>query len=400
MLREVPEALRPQVAQAVAAVSGVTHPKLLKVLGMVSDQSRSYVASEYIPGVSLFELIATTRARSNAMATAAAVRVIIDALRLVSEARALLQRTAKPAGRLLHADCIWIADCGEALLAEAGVSAFLAAGSSSEVDSEAQDMLTGAVELFHLASARLITGDVCASAKIHLSAPLSKVLESVFQGDPGAGFESAQGFAGALSAMPPVLVGNEALVAMELERLIADSLDARRRKLASFHDGASSALDIDGPTHFFGAVTGKGDEADEATRAYQRAPSPSRSPPTNGGSNAKSQLGLQLSSLRPAPKLDLAHLLGPSSHSRLAVESRARAHPQESALPRPKDPWRTLAVAPPRLPRPAEARTWVANVATAVLVLLCVTLVALALTRPAWFQGVVEHVRNFARHSR
>src|SRR6185369_17694843 len=111
-----------QVTPAFELAKGLTHPRLLKLLGVVSDRSHCYLASEYVPGVSLFELVARTRARQQGMAVGAAVRVMIDALRAVVNARALLHRAGAEPVRLLNSDCVWLVDYGEALLSEVGVS--------------------------------------------------------------------------------------------------------------------------------------------------------------------------------------------------------------------------------------------------------------------------------------
>jgi hypothetical protein len=281
LLRELNEAARTQITQAVETARTFTHPKLLKVLGIVSDKTRSFVASEYIPGVSLFELVEAIRRRQRPMATDAAVRIIIDVLRLVSERAAAFKAAAKPPARLLYAECIWIADFGEALLAEAGVSAHLVPPPVSAsalldpgMDAESQDVLTASVELFHLATGRLMTGDIRANAKMHLSSPLARVLEEVFSWRPSGGFDTAQGFATALSAMPPVLVGTEASVAEELRRLVTDLLDERRAKLMLLRGGSGSS-DPEGPTRVYGSVsdpddTNDHDDGDETTRAFQR----------------------------------------------------------------------------------------------------------------------------------
>src|SRR5215471_18040448 len=51
------------VNDIVGKASTLTHPELVKLLGIVFDGSQYYLASEYLPGVSLFELIARAGAR-------------------------------------------------------------------------------------------------------------------------------------------------------------------------------------------------------------------------------------------------------------------------------------------------------------------------------------------------
>ncbi|HKO46999.1 MAG TPA: hypothetical protein VJV79_04710 [Polyangiaceae bacterium] len=271
MLREIREGALPQVTPAFELAKGLTHPRLLKLLGVVSDRTHNYVASEYVPGLSLFELVARARARQQGLSVGAAVRVMIDALRAVVSARSLLAEAGAQPVRLLNSDCIWLVDYGETLLSEVGVSAALLGGASpvtpvqaSEV--EARDMMTAAVELYQLASGRLMTGDLSRAAKLHLPAPLAKVLEDVFTWSPSTDVDGLSQLADALSGLPPVLVGSEQLVATELQRSSGDLLEERRRKLAAFHSGAGA--DTEGATRVFVALPVEEEEAaEEATLA-------------------------------------------------------------------------------------------------------------------------------------
>ena len=374
-LRELTPAALPRVARAVEAASGVTHPKLLKVLGLVSDGTRSYVASEYLPGVSLFELIAVTRARRRPMAVSAAVRLIIDALRLVKEAHVLLSATANGPPRLLRAECIWVAEFGDTLLAEAGVSAHLlesaAAGSAEPGQgAEARDMLTAAVELFHLASARLMNGDMCASAKLHLPAPLARVLEDVFAWDPSCGFDSAEGLADALSAMPRTLVGTESLVADEVRRLTGDLLDERRRKLAAPRSG-SSTPDTEGATRVYRELLEPSEEAEEATVAIRVT--------------------------SPATTLDTARPSLPAGHGLSVHAARANAaQPSRSTSTlAPKGARSSRRAAPRSSPRRLVRRPWLVSF----IILLPVAVAVCALVRPSWLRAAGDHARAWGQGS-
>jgi hypothetical protein len=396
LLRETNDATRPQLAQAVDAAKHFVHPKLLKVLGVVSDQSRSFVASEYIPGVSLFELIAMARKRQRAMVAGAAVRVIIDALKLVPQARAVLNAAGRPAARLLHADCIWVTDYGETLLSEAGVSAQLIASASSAqdlgVDSESQDMLTASVELFHLASGRLMTGDMCKSAKTHLSAPLAKVLEGVFSWDPTNGFAHAEALAAGLAAMPPVLVGTEATVAEELRHLMADVLDERRRKLALLR-GSSGLSDPEGATRVYGPVPGsEDDDSEEATLAFDRAPlAPSMR-------ELKRVVAVE-KPLEPESPAPVHRSSTPAKPAGVFPEQPFGELPAvRKRQPRRREPASTgqrLKLARARLLRRFYAqRATLERVLLGVLVLLIVVASVLVLTQPSRLHALVERVKS------
>lgn|GEM_PF-1415474 len=270
MLRQIPDSALQQVTPAFELARGLTHPRLLKLLGVVSDRTHRYVASEYVPGLSLFELVARARARQQGMEVGAAVRVMIEALRAIVSARALLTEAGAAPVRLLNSDCVWLVDYGETLLSEVGVSAALLGGTQrapeSASDVEARDLMTAAVELYQLASGRLMTGDLSRAAKLHLPVPLAKLLEEVFSWQPSNAADGVGELADALSRLPPVLVGSEQLVGNELQRMGGELLEERRRKLAAFRSG--SLVDLEGATRVFVAVPAAEEEAaEEATLA-------------------------------------------------------------------------------------------------------------------------------------
>jgi len=264
MLRQIPEAALRQVTPAFELAKGLTHPRVLKLLGVVSDRSHCYLASEYVPGVSLFELVARTRARQQGMAPGAAVRVMIDALRAIESARALLAAAGAEPVRLLNSDCVWLVDYGEALLSEVGVSSVMLGAASPRTpdtasDVESRDVMTAAVELYQLASGHLLTGDLSRAARLHLPVALARVLEEAFTGQFAS--DGVTALADALAALPPVLVGPEQLVVSELQRTSGELLDERRRKLAAFR--SVGAADIEGATRIFAAVPEEEQEAEE-----------------------------------------------------------------------------------------------------------------------------------------
>lgn len=278
MLRQIPDAALSHVTPAFELAKGLTHPRLLKLLGVVSDRSHSYLASEYVPGISLFELVARARARQQGMEAGAAVRVMIDALRAVVSARSLLSEAGAEPVRLLNSDCVWLVDYGETLLSEVGVSAALLGGASQRTpdtvtDVESRDRMTAAVELYQLASGRLMAGDLSRAAKLHLPVPLARVLEDVFSWQPTNGIDGVSALANALAQLPPVLVGREPLVISELQRMGGDLLEERRRKLATFRNG--STVDIEGATRVFAARPDAEQEAEEedtlAVPGFRRA---------------------------------------------------------------------------------------------------------------------------------
>ncbi len=274
-LRAVDAAALPLASEAVAATRDheFSCPELLKLLDVAEDGTQSYVASEYLPGVSLFELTARAR-RQGGMEVGAAVNIALSAMRRLEQAAALLAAAGRPRPRLFYADCIWIADYGETMLAEPGVSAYLGgnnAHDSQEVgaDAELHDARAIAVELYQLISGKLLMGDL-ARALADLPGPLARVLTGLLVFDEIEGYDPASGFAEALAALPPSLRGTDPLVAGEIRRLAGDVLDERERKLSEFRTGAGAGTD--GPTRVYsgGAADYDSDELTVQVQSFRR----------------------------------------------------------------------------------------------------------------------------------
>lgn len=272
LLREAQESMLPVLTGAIEVTQGFTHPQLLKLLGVFSDGERSYIASEYLPGVSLFELLARVRARQTPLELRVAVHLAFEVLRLVERAGSLLREAGKPRVRLFYADSVWLAEYGETLLSEAGVSARLAGSrSGADVDEGAQaverDAMTLAVELVQLATGRLMTGDLARAIRDQLPAPLADALEDVLVGsEPGAADPVAR-FGRSLRALPPNLQGSEAMVAAELGRVARDLLEERKGKLLELQ--VSAGPDSADVTRIYGGGVGIGDDSDDVTALVQ-----------------------------------------------------------------------------------------------------------------------------------
>jgi hypothetical protein len=284
MLRELTESASPEVPRAVEVTRSFVHPQLLKLVGVLADGARSHVASEYLPGISLFELTARARARQSAFEMGAAVRVIIDALRLAQRVEPLLREAGRPRVRLLYPDCVWIAHYGETLLSEAGVAAYLAMGRArQEVEEGAEaierDVMTATVELIHLATAQLMTGDLAQAVK-RLPPELAGVLRGYFLSEGAPPGERVADLLAGLMDLPQSLVGTEQDVAAALRRFAPELLAERQSKLTEL--GGRESNDIDSPTRVYGAAIPALLETEEVTievrKAFRGRPVTSRLP--------------------------------------------------------------------------------------------------------------------------
>ena len=268
-LRLVGDSVPLRLNDIVGKASTLTHPDIVKLLGIVCDGSHYYLASEYLPGISLFELIARARARQQGFELAAAVHVTYTALRLVEQAAALLDALSLPRRRLFYTDSIWIAEFGETLLAEPGLASELGARGDDEsgVRAVQGDIVTAAVELYHLATGKLLTHDLTAAVEQALPDPLAHTLTEVFSWSDTEAADTVSSFARALGRLPAELRGDDAGVARALRLLAADVLSEREEKLAEYRPDMGPA--IDGPTRVY-ALPDPDAAPDEPTVVFAR----------------------------------------------------------------------------------------------------------------------------------
>lgn len=261
ILRELAEMARAPVARTLEAASAQGHPRLLKTWGVVHEGERAFVASEYVPAFCLAELLSVGRARQRGVSQAAAVRIAIQSLQLIEIARAALPGVPC---RYLYADCLWVADFGEVLLAEPGLASALAGAGEelSAAEAEAQDVMSVAMALFQLSTGRLLTGDIAAAVKRELSVPLARVVEAALLGSEL--LSTAEGLKSALAGLPAVLVGDDPSVTAALGQLAGDLMHERKAKLVMLTRSSSHAED-DGPTRVYSGDDTNEPEVEEAT---------------------------------------------------------------------------------------------------------------------------------------
>ena len=182
-----------ELESATTRAQGVTHPRLARVLGTYQHEDAWYIASEYIPGVTLFELGQTAVRQRTPVAAPVAVRIVLDALQVTGEAEELFAEiTGSP--RCLYPESIWIADSGELFLSELLVAPVLArttTGASyvavtAGMSAPASDVRAAAVELARLACARLMNGNPASWQTRELPDELSELLARAVRGGPGA----------------------------------------------------------------------------------------------------------------------------------------------------------------------------------------------------------------------
>jgi hypothetical protein len=240
-----------ELESAATRARGVSHPRLAQMLGTYQHEDSWYIASEYVSGVTLFELGQTAVRQRNPVSAPVAVRIVLDALRVTAEAAQLIEESTISA-RCLYPESLWIADSGELFVSELLVAPVLArttTGASyvavtAGMSAPASDVRAAAVELARLACGRLMNGNPASWHTRELPDELSELLARAVAGGPGT--ETPTAFAAALSALDPSLIAGREEVQAELERLMGAERLRRSEQLenllAQTTDGGSGRV--------------------------------------------------------------------------------------------------------------------------------------------------------------
>ncbi|MET0790378.1 MAG: hypothetical protein ABW061_02555 [Polyangiaceae bacterium] len=270
------------LAAAADLARSIAHPKFVKVLGVVEERGSTYLVSENISGVTLFELGRAATNRQLPVQVSVAVRIILDALTAAAEAQQLLAETLSAhAIRCVYPECVWVADFGETMVSEVMVAPLLAATGRvpeaplSESQALAADVRVAALELVRMACAGLSPEDPLNTDLSSLPGDLQDVLIRALASSDG--YASPTDFIEALSGLDESLIASEDQVGQELKRLMGNVLTVRRQKLAMLE--RSSLLthpeEQSDETKFF-RVASKADKTEE--RATARPPSDELNP--------------------------------------------------------------------------------------------------------------------------
>ncbi len=236
-LRSVEDSQTTDIRTHIDLARCVAHPSLLKVVGRVETPDRIYVASEYISGVSLMELVDFAMKRGQRIEIAVSVRIVRDALRAASQAKRLLEEnTGLVVTRSIFPDTVWIAEFGETMLTEAGVAPTLNAshmamrdpGSEEEIDN---DVAAAGAELL-----KLLTNQPLEEAEmtLPLAGNLAAIVARAVNPVASNRFRTSAEMADALSAVPADMLADEAAVGNAVRTLMASVLAVRHaRRLMS-----------------------------------------------------------------------------------------------------------------------------------------------------------------------
>jgi hypothetical protein len=228
------------LASDVDMARSIAHPKLLKLLGFVRSEGRSYLASEYVPGMALTELRAAVRRSAAPLRAAVAARIVRDALAASVTARELLRdATGIDPVSAFHPDVIWIAEFGETLLAPVPAELQRDQASSEVTSGSAADSPAG---LLLELSTGLTPAQVLADGiDAHLPAALAEALTGALSREARGRTDGDSALLERLSALQAPLLANDDQVKHELVRVAANALQLRRGLVGMSDEGTSEA---------------------------------------------------------------------------------------------------------------------------------------------------------------
>lgn len=236
-LRGVADASSGHIKSFIDTARCVAHPSLLKVIGRVETPDTIYVASEYISGVSLLELVNFAMAREQRIETAVAVRIIRDALQAAAKAKQLFrENTGTEVRRCIFPDTVWIAEFGEIMLTEVGVASMLSEAEAEADAGEEQALGDGDVSAAGTELLKLLTNQPLEEAEMTLpiSGDLALIVARAVNPSAPNRFKSASEMADALSELPKDLLADERTVGDTVRKLMASVLAVRHpRRLMS-----------------------------------------------------------------------------------------------------------------------------------------------------------------------
>lgn len=242
-----------RVEVAVRRAARIAHARLLKVLGLAWIDEMPYLASEYVEGLPVGNLSRVLAATETSVIQEVALRIALDTLQSITEARAELRRAGvHELPRCLYPDTAWVASFGETLLSDVGVADELA----GHVEPSAHDRAWAAPEGSRASSARadvfatgallfeLLTGRDLSSVRSESNAPIPELSELPRRGspiaaplvelvsralalDPSQRFLDPEHMADAIRALPEHWLGSEAQVRATIEPLALRAADLK-----------------------------------------------------------------------------------------------------------------------------------------------------------------------------
>ncbi len=258
LVRHVPEGPTPELTRRVARAQSISHPRFAKTLGLVSSNGATYIASEYMPAVTLFELRQAASAQGKTLPLSIAVRIVREALSAAAAARKLFSDGGRDdCGRVLFSDTIWVAEFGEVFITEVGFASLLydspsRAGVPSRPGSDV-DALAGLVELRDMLSLHPGTDRALGTLAKDVTAGIARLLTLTLHPDSKTKVQSIDAVGRALAAMPGTDSANEADVQRAVQELMRPVLEQRQGKIPTGERVTTHGQDDEEATRMFDA---------------------------------------------------------------------------------------------------------------------------------------------------
>jgi hypothetical protein len=259
VLRDAPVHEEARFTNLFERVKPMAHPAVAKVLEVIQGPSTLCLVSEYVEGVTLFELLRTAERQGICIPVAVATRVVHEALLAADQIDALLGDVLKP--RYLFSDTIWMAEYGAILISEPGLADAL---HPPVLEKRGFRVKPVSAELLDTREAgrllaQLVVGSSAEVVPGALDARLPVEIARVVKESVTRGYSHRCLMAQALEFLPPGLLGGESDVAECVRSLFGVTLEMRRHRAIPLdsicdkpaHDDATACLSL-------GALTGSG----------------------------------------------------------------------------------------------------------------------------------------------
>lgn len=233
LLRKVSPSEAPGLELMLRSAQRLTHPAIAKTLALTTTSDAMYSASEYVDGVTIFELTQILERAGAGLDVRVATRVVADALRAADQIGGLLRGVVSP--RCIFADTVWIAAYGGTLISEPFLADLVQPDSfgvelSSQPDGNktmaALDAVLALGLLFRLVLGRARGPLLPVLADSRMPKELLELM------DGREGWTRRSELENALRRLPSRLFGSKADVAAVVNRWVGPTLTIRR-ELAS-----------------------------------------------------------------------------------------------------------------------------------------------------------------------
>lgn len=247
-LRRISGCSAEDLADEVAGSGLIAHPSLVKVLGLARVNRVLCIASEYIAGASLLQIANAARENKTPIEAKVCLKIVHDALIAAAAAKRRLHETCGwSVPRAIFSDTIWIAEYGETMLTEVGVSYRLHGPQRrSGPPAPSSPFKDGDVAAAGAELRRLLTDQ---RGRISVPTPFQEIVRSIVLRAEAPStpkrFRDSEEMAAALAALPPGCMATEGEVGYTMRSLLGSTLERQHAKLGMLELAESQRVSDD-----------------------------------------------------------------------------------------------------------------------------------------------------------